>query len=371
MTAPLRILMTGGGTGGHVYPAIAIADAIRALEPSAELVFAGTKERLEWEAVPAAGYPIRPINVQGLQRRLTAKNLLFPLRAAQGLAQSWRLVKELQPAVGVGTGGYVSGPVLLAASLQGVPIVVQEQNAYAGLTNRLLGRRAARVHVAFPEAMGAFPVGACMLSGNPTRTALVDVDADAARAHFGLSPHARVLLVLGGSLGSKALNDAIEALHPALLQQDDLHIVWQAGRRYNAALQDRVPGHPRLHLRPYIDQMPYAYAVADLALCRAGALTCSELMVTGTPALLVPSPNVTADHQTRNAQSMASAGAAILLPEANLQEYLLEQVEALLANDSLRQQMAEAAFATARPKAAQHIAEDVVALARRSPALKS
>jgi len=147
--------------------------------------------------------------------------------------------------------------------------------------------------------------------------------------------------------------------------------VWQAGRRYSAALQDRVPTHPRLHLRPYIDQMPYAYAVADLALCRAGALTCSELMVTGTPALLVPSPNVTADHQTRNAQSMASAGAAILLPEANLQAYLLEQVEALLANESLRQQMAEAAFATARPKAAHHIAEDVVALARRSPALRS
>ena len=345
-----------------MYPAIAIADAIKALAPGATVVFAGSEDRLEWKAVPQAGYSIHPITVSGIQRRLTLDNLKVPFRAVKGFMQSWRLVRSLQPDVGVGTGGYVSGPALMAASLQGVPIVLQEQNAHAGLTNRLLGRRAARVHVAFPEAMGEFPIGVCMLSGNPIRASLTDVDAEASREHFGLPPAARVLLVMGGSLGSEAINSSLIEMHSALLRDESVHVIWQTGRRYIDEVEERVADHPRLHVMAYIDQMEMAYGAADLAVCRAGALTCSELMATSTPAILVPSPNVTADHQTRNAQSMANAGAAILLPEENLHDQLQEQVEALLGNESLRQQMSEATFALARPKAAQHIAEDVLAL---------
>lgn len=360
-----RLLFAGGGTGGHVYPAIAIADAVRALVPEAAIAFAGTRERMEWEAVPKAGYPIHPITVSGFQRRLTARNLAFPFKLVRGLAQGWELVGAFDADVAVGTGGYVSGPVLLAASLRGRPIVIQEQNAYAGATNRLLARRAAQVHVAFPEAGASFPKGKVRLSGNPTRAALQHVDARAARQAFDLPAEAFVVVVLGGSLGSAALNAAFAEHHAALLADERVHLVWQTGSRYYDDLAARLPVHPRLRLMRYVDRMDFAYAAADLAVCRAGALTCSELMVTGTPSILVPSPNVTADHQTKNAQSMAGAGAAVLLPEPALPARLLPELQALRADAARRARMRDAARALARPDAAERIARDVLALAGR------
>ncbi len=358
-----RILFAGGGTGGHVYPAIAIADAVRALEPEAALAFAGTQERLEWTAVPKAGYAIHPITVSGLQRRLTVRNLSFPFKLMKGFAQSWNLVGAFDADVAVGTGGYVSGPVLLAASLRGRPIVLQEQNAYAGVTNRLLARRAAQIHVAFPEARTYFPASTCQLSGNPTRAALRLADRQAARAFFDAPEAAALLLVFGGSLGSKALNEAMEAHLPALLADPGVFVVWQTGERYFDALHRRVEVHPRLRLLQYIDRMDLAYAAADLALCRAGAITCSELMVTGTPAILVPSPNVAEDHQTKNAQSMAKAGAAVLIPEPNLRAAFIEEAPTLLRDRDRRAQMAAATREMARPDAAHDIARSVLALA--------
>ncbi len=358
-----RILFAGGGTGGHVYPAIAIADAVRALVPDAAIAFAGTRERLEWEAVPKAGYPIHAITVVGLQRRLTWRNLAFPFKLVQGLAQSRSYVQAFDPDVVVGTGGYVAGPVLLAASLQGRPIVLQEQNAYAGLTNRLLARRAAQIHIAFPEARRYFPPEKCRLSGNPTRRALRHADRAEARRAFDLPETARVLLVFGGSLGSAALNAALSRHHAALLADPQTHVIWQTGRLYHDRYRALDGAHPRLRLLPYLDRMDQAYAAADLVLCRAGALTCSELMVTGSPAILVPSPNVAEDHQTRNARSMADAGAAVLLPEAELDARLVETVRALLDDADHRRRMAEAARALARPNAADEIARAVLALA--------
>ncbi|PSQ72836.1 MAG: undecaprenyldiphospho-muramoylpentapeptide beta-N-acetylglucosaminyltransferase, partial [Bacteroidetes bacterium QH_9_64_21] len=354
-----HILMVGGGTGGHVYPAIAIADAVRDLRPDARIVFAGTRDRLEARAVPDAGYALHPITAQGLQRRATAANLLLPVRMAQGLAQSWRLVGAIDPDVAVGTGGYVAAPVLTAAWLRGRPLLVQEQNAYAGLTNRVLSRLASRIHLAFPEAKGWVPSDRAVVSGNPTRRSLQETDPAAARKAFDLPEDGQVLLVMGGSLGSAAINGAVEHNLEALLSgrpSGDVHVIWQAGTRYYDALVDEIDAHPRLHLVEYIDQMGAAYAAADLVVCRAGALTCSELMVTGTPAVLVPSPNVTADHQTKNARSLEQAGAAVLLPESELDERLNAVVPDLLGDPERLTQMADAARERARPDAAETIA---------------
>ncbi|RMF53032.1 MAG: UDP-N-acetylglucosamine--N-acetylmuramyl-(pentapeptide) pyrophosphoryl-undecaprenol N-acetylglucosamine transferase, partial [Bacteroidetes bacterium] len=268
-----RILFAGGGTGGHVYPALAIAEAVRRLAPEAAIAFAGTRERLEWEVVPKAGYPIHPITVVGLQRRLTPANLLFPVKLVQGLVQSRRLVRDFDPDVVVGTGGFVAGPVLLAASQLGRPIILQEQNAFAGMTNRLLARRAAEIHIAFPEARQAFPPEKCVLSGNPTRAELATADPDEARRFFDVPEGAAVVLAFGGSLGSLALNTALERHLDALLADEHVVVLWQTGDRYFDRLQARVPAHPRLRLMRYIDRMDLAYAAADVALCRAGAIT--------------------------------------------------------------------------------------------------
>ena len=357
--------MVGGGTGGHVYPAIAIADAIRALRPEARVVFAGTQDRLEARAVPEAGYALHPITAQGLQRRLTAANLMLPIRVAKGLMQSWRLVGAIEPDVAVGTGGYVAAPVLLAAWLRGRPLLVQEQNAYAGLTNRALSRLASRIHLAFPEAKDWVPAERAVVSGNPTRRTLRDTDPAEARTALDLPADGRVVLVMGGSLGSAAINGAVRDALDTLLAEDDVHVVWQTGTRYHDDITDTVDPHPRLQIFEYIDQMGQAYAAADLVVCRAGALTCSELAVTGTPAVLVPSPNVTADHQTKNARSLERAGAAVRLDEADLDAQLGTVLLDLLGDPERRAQMAEAARDRARPDAAERIARDVLALADR------
>jgi UDP-N-acetylglucosamine--N-acetylmuramyl-(pentapeptide) pyrophosphoryl-undecaprenol N-acetylglucosamine transferase len=356
-------LIAGGGTGGHVYPAIAIADAVKARRPEARVVFAGTKDRLEATAVPKAGYALHPITVSGFQRELSLDTLQFPSQLAKGMMQSWRLVGAIEPDVAVGTGGYVAGPVLLAAWLRRRPIVIQEQNAYAGVTNRLLSMLASRIHLAFDEARDWVPAGRATVSGNPTRESLLHADIARARDVLGVPGDARVLLVFGGSLGSEALNSAMETNLEALLTDEHVHVVWQTGSRYYDDLQERVPEHPRLHLMKYIDRMDLAYAAADLALCRAGAITCSELMVTGTPSVLVPSPNVVADHQTKNARAMERVGAARVLPETNLERDLLATVRDLLGDPDTRREMADSARREARPEAADRIAADVLALA--------
>jgi len=364
MQRPPRILLAGGGTGGHVYPAIAIADAIEEIAPDAAIVFAGTRDRMEWEKVPQAGYDIRPITVSGIQRRLTVENLKFPFKLAKGMIDSFRLVGDFDPDVAVGTGGYVSGPVLLAATLRARPLVLQEQNAYAGLTNKLLSRRAAQVHIAFEEARDYIPNAPCILSGNPTRQALQTADRTAAREHFDVPEEATLLLLTGGSLGSQALNDAMEAHYRDFLDEhEDAHILWQCGARYYDALSERVDRGERMHLMKFIDRMDWAYAATDLALCRAGAITCSELMVTRTPSILVPSPNVTEDHQTKNARSMEKGDAAVLLPEPELGERFAPAVRELLADEDRRAQMARAAGRLACPDAARHIAHSVLSLA--------
>ena len=362
MTRSPRILMAGGGTGGHVYPAIAIAHAIRSLEPEAAIAFAGTRDHIEWSAVPQAGFAIHPITVSGFSRSRPLRNLSFPLKLAKGLAQSWTLVGDFDADVAVGTGGYVSGPVLMAAHMRGRPVVAQEQNAYAGVTNRLVSRRAAQIHIAFPEARKWFPEQKCRLSGNPTRAELLHGQRRAAREAFGAPQDARILFVFGGSLGSQALNTAMEKHWRWLLEDDKVFILWQTGELYFDRLHPRMEEHPRLRLFKYVDRMDLAYAAADLALCRAGAITCSELQVTATPAILVPSPHVAEDHQTQNARSMRRSGAALMAAETEIDAAFTTFAPQLLKDRTRRETMAAAARKAARPDAARRIARDVLRL---------
>jgi UDP-N-acetylglucosamine--N-acetylmuramyl-(pentapeptide) pyrophosphoryl-undecaprenol N-acetylglucosamine transferase len=364
------VLFACGGTGGHVYPAIAIADAVRAARPGAAIAFAGTRDRMEWTAVPKAGYPIHAVTVSGFQRGLSAaalrRNAAFPFKLAAGLRESLHLVRSFDADVVVGTGGYVSGPVGLAAVLRRRPLVIQEQNATAGVTNRLLARRAARVFVGFEAALGDLP--GATVAGNPVRADLVaasatDATRAVARTALGIAPGARVLLVTGGSLGAAPLNRAVAAGLGTLLAHPDTAVVWAAGTRYYDAVRASVPVHERLHLVPYLDRMDLAYAASDLAVTRSGALTCSELAATGTPSVLVPSPNVTADHQTRNAAALADAGAAVLLPEPRLAADFGATVIALLGDFARRAAMRAACATVARPDAARDIAHATLTLA--------
>jgi UDP-N-acetylglucosamine--N-acetylmuramyl-(pentapeptide) pyrophosphoryl-undecaprenol N-acetylglucosamine transferase len=365
---PARILLAGGGTGGHVYPAIAVADAIRVKAPDSAVAFAGTTDRIEWDAVPRAGYPIYPIAAAGFARRAIGKNLTLPFKVIQGLGQSYRLVGDFDADVVVGTGGFVAGPVGLAGWMRGRPVLIQEQNAFAGATNRLLGRVAASVHIAFPEAKEAFPEGKAILSGNPIREDLLSANREEARASLGVPARGPLLLIVGGSLGSQALNEAVLDGLSEFLTTTNAHLVWQTGRRYHDRIIRQITPSGRVTVLEYLNDMAAAYASADLVLCRAGASTCSELLATGTPSILVPSPNVAEDHQTHNARSMVATGGAELLPEAALTWAWVSRTAGLLADGARLDAMGQAATRHAIIGSAAKIADSVLSLASRRAA---
>ena len=357
-----RILMVGGGTGGHAYPAIAIADAIRELSPMAVIEFAGSHNGIEWRIVPEAGYPIHPVAVRGLQRRLTWKNVTMPLVVARGLFQAHALIRHFDADVVVGTGGYVALPLIMAARSLRRPIVLQEQNAFMGLTNRIGLRFADRVHVAFQEAIPAGMGSRCRLTGNPVRTSLTVPSREEALAHFNLQQVQQVVFLTGGSLGSQAMNEAMAAAVHTFLARADTAVIWQTGDRYFDRFEASIPKHENLRLMRYVSRMDMAYNAADLVVCRAGASTCSELMLTGRPSLLVPSPNVAEDHQTSNARSMQRAGAAQLLPESHLAEHFVSTVMGLLGDKNGLEDMGREALRLARPDAAADIGRDVLSM---------
>ncbi|NND70915.1 MAG: undecaprenyldiphospho-muramoylpentapeptide beta-N-acetylglucosaminyltransferase [Rhodothermales bacterium] len=366
MHQPPRILFAGGGTGGHVYPAIAIADAVRELEPKAVIAFAGTTRGLEWKAVPAAGYEIHEITVSGFKRSFSTENLSFPFKLLKGMKQSFELVSGFRPMVGVGTGGYVSGPVMRAATLKQCPVVIQEQNAFPGKTNLLLSRHASEIHIAFPEARDRFKGRECKLSGNPIRATLATADRNDGLEHFGIEDGKMVVFMFGGSGGSGAMNEIMLSKIDQILSREEIVMIWQTGDRYYDSIASQVQQHPRLKLLKYVDRMDLAYSVTDLAVCRSGAITCSELALTGTPAVLVPSPNVAEDHQTYNARSLSDAGAAVLVAESDLSEQLVDLIHGMIADSVKRLAMSKRATERAYPKAATTIAESVLAVAAQN-----
>ncbi len=358
----MRVIVSGGGTGGHVYPAIAVADALRAMEPQTEILFVGALGKMEMEKVPMAGYRIEGLNIRGLQRRLTAANLKFPIRLIESLVRARSIIKEFRPDVVAGFGGYASGPTVYVASGMGIPTLLQEQNSYPGITNKLLARRAKTICVAYPGMEKFFPEEKLHFTGNPVRKDLQKLDGrrDEALAHFGLDPQKRTLLIFGGSLGARTLNDAMRASHGLLKERNDIQVLWQMGKLY--AEQYSVSETAGLdNVRPvqFIDRMDLAYALADLVICRAGALTISELCLAKRPAILVPSPNVAEDHQTRNAESLVSKSAAVLVPDADAVPGALVKAMELIDDSETTKQLSESIGKLGKPDASDIIAAEI------------
>ena len=358
-----RILIAAGGTGGHVYPAIAIADALKDENLNTEILFVGTKNHMEWKAVPKAGYKIKSVWISGFHRRLTAMNLLFPLKLITSLVQSFGIVSSFKPHVMFSCGGYVAGPVGWVAGKRGVKIVIQEQNSFPGVTNRMLSKFASKIFTAFKEAANFLPAEKIIESGNPTRNTIDKVEKEAGLNSFNFDNSKPVLMVLGGSGGAKSINEAVKE---NLEKLSDLQVIWQCGSKYIEALMEEIDLAKNMNIRltAFIDNMPEAYAAADLIVSRAGAGSCSEFMITGKPSVLIPSPNVAGDHQTQNAQSMVDAGASELLKDSDAVNALPELVHSLIKDQKKLKAMNQAALQLAKPNAAKMIAKEILELAK-------
>ncbi|MEX0661022.1 MAG: undecaprenyldiphospho-muramoylpentapeptide beta-N-acetylglucosaminyltransferase [Balneolaceae bacterium] len=363
---PMRVLLAAGGTGGHVYPAISIADAILKTEPDAEILFVGTRDRMEWKTVPKAGYEIKSVWISGFHRRLTPQNLLFPIKLATSLIQSYSILRQFKPDIIVACGGFAAGPIGWVAQKTGIPIVLQEQNSYPGVTNRLLAKKADKIFTAFEAAEEFFPAKKITLTGNPVRSELeLTNKADAAKA-FDFDGGKPVLLILGGSGGARAINQVIKKNIDRLHDELGVQIIWQCGQRYYDDLSDFIKpkNYKNLRLMEFIDDMSTAYSAADLVLTRAGASTCSELMMIGKPAVLVPSPNVAGDHQTKNAEAMAKNDASVLLPESELDKSMVNLLSDLLFDQEKLFAMGRLTKALAKPDAAATIAKEIFKIAK-------
>jgi UDP-N-acetylglucosamine--N-acetylmuramyl-(pentapeptide) pyrophosphoryl-undecaprenol N-acetylglucosamine transferase len=313
-----KIILSGGGTGGHIYPAIAIANELKARHPKAELLFVGAKGRMEMDMVPNAGYKIIGLGISGIQRKLTIKNLMFPFKLISSLWKAKKIIKDFKPDVSIGTGGFASGPLLKVATSMGIPSLIQEQNSYPGITNKLLSKKVDKICVAYDNLERFFPMEKLIKTGNPVRQDLLDIDKkfDEGLQYFNLQKDKQTLLVLGGSLGAKRINELIKKELDYFLTHN-IQVIWQCGKLYYE--QYKIDGHNKhVQLHSYLNRMDLAYSVADFIISRAGASSVSELCIVGKPVLFIPSPNVAEDHQTKNALSISEKDAAILIKEEDL-----------------------------------------------------
>lgn len=331
------VLITGGGTGGHIFPAIAIANELKNRFPSISIHFVGGLTGMETALVPKAGYPFHGLNISGIYRQLTLKNLVrnlgVPYKTLQTYWAAKALLKQFKPDLVVGTGGYASFPLVFAAQRADIPTFLNEQNAYPGLVNRMLGKRAKKVLLGNPDAQADLPGANCVFTGNPIREQLRSGNRNNGIIRFDLDPHQPVILLSGGSLGARTLNQAFTA-ELKMLREAGVQVLWQCGSLYYGNLKAAVAGYDNIRLHPFIDDMADAYAVADLVVCRAGALTISELVELRKPALIVPSPNVAADHQTRNAMSLVAKGAAHTMPDEMAVKNLVPTAIKLLKDEA-------------------------------------
>jgi UDP-N-acetylglucosamine--N-acetylmuramyl-(pentapeptide) pyrophosphoryl-undecaprenol N-acetylglucosamine transferase len=363
----MRVIISAGGTGGHVYPAIAVADRLRELDPEVEILFVGASGKMEMEKVPQAGYRIVGLNIRGLQRKLTVANLSFPFRLIGSLMKARRLIGEFKPDVVAGFGGYASGPTLYVASRKGIPTVIQEQNSYPGITNKLLAGRARKICVAYPGMEKFFPKDSLQLTGNPVRKDLHHLEDKRAEAcrHFGLEPDKKTLLLFGGSLGARTLNNAMSAAEKMLSERDDIQVLWQMGKLYAEQFgASSTAKLPHVRAMAFIDRMDLAYSVADVVICRAGASTISELCLAGMVAILVPSPNVAEDHQTQNALTLVNAGAATMVTEADAVTGAVSSALELMMDRNKCASFRHQIRALATPNAAEEIAGEILNAAR-------
>lgn len=360
-----RILIGGGGTGGHVFPAISIADAIKEMGPRMDFLFVGAAGKMEMEQVPEAGYSIIGLPVAGFQRKITVKNLTFFYKLLVSMIRSRRIIRSFAPDVAVGVGGYASGPILKAAGRKGIPILIQEQNSYAGVTNRLLARSASSICVAYEKMERYFPADRIVITGNPVRKHLMALPRNPREDldEFDLQEGKKVLLVLGGSLGAQTLNKCItEGLNR--LDRDNLQVIWQCGRLYHQEAERTIGERRMKNIRvvPFISRMDRAYGAADVIVSRAGAITISELCLIGKPVILVPSPNVAEDHQTRNAEALVSKKAAIMVPDKMAREHLVSKMLHLLEDEGQRSELSKNIKKLGISDASQRIAAEVIKL---------
>lgn len=353
--------MSGGGTGGHIFPALAIADALKRESASTKILFVGASDRMEMTRVPDAGYPIKGLWISGIKRNLSFQNLLFPFKLVASLYRSYLILKKFKPQVVIGTGGFASGPLLYMATRLNIPSLIQEQNALPGITNRVLGKYVHRVCVAHQQAEKFFSKNKIVLTGNPLRAELTQslLDSKKARKLLGLEPNKVTLLVVGGSLGARRINDLLAEQAERITSQN-VQILWQCGKLYEKEFSRYEKKN--IHVRAFLDDMSTAYAAADLIISRAGALAVSELCQVGKAVLFIPSPNVAENHQFKNAIAVAEKGAAIVIEEKELDKNFEKEIDELLANMTLRSTLGGNIKKLAKSNATASIVEQVKAL---------
>ncbi|MBK8600274.1 MAG: undecaprenyldiphospho-muramoylpentapeptide beta-N-acetylglucosaminyltransferase [Flavobacterium sp.] len=358
----LKFILSGGGTGGHIYPAIAIANELKSRFPDAEFLFVGAQDKMEMQKVPQAGYDIKGLWIAGLQRKLTIDNAMFPFKLVSSLAKSRAIIKQFKPNVVIGTGGFASGPLLQMANSAGIPTVIQEQNSYPGITNKLLSKKANSICVAYENLDRFFPKEKIRLTGNPVRQDLIAIDSKRieAIAYFKLNPKKKTLLVLGGSLGARRINQLI-AKELDFLSSKDVQVIWQCGKFYIEEYQ-QFNNRENVQVVAFIDKMDLVYAAADFVISRAGASSVSELCLVGKPVIFIPSPNVAEDHQTKNAQAIVDKKGAILLKENELEERFETVFNNLLIDENLQKELSQNIKTLAKPNATNDIVEEIIKL---------
>ena len=365
-----RIIISGGGTGGHIFPAVSIANAIKELRPDAEILFVGAEGRMEMQRVPDAGYKIIGLPVAGFDRRHLWKNFAVLVKLARSQWKARSIIKQFRPQVAVGVGGYASGPTLKTAGMMGVPTLIQEQNSYAGVTNKLLAKKACKICVAYEGMEKFFPAEKIIMTGNPVRQNLLGhaVAHEEAVSYFSLNPSKKTILILGGSLGARTINRTLTAGLDVIRQNPDIQFIWQTGKYYSAAVKAELDakGKPdNLHVTDFISDMGAAYKAADLVISRAGASSISEFCLIGKPVILVPSPNVAEDHQTKNALALVEKDAALYVKDADAPAEVVDLALATVADDARLAALSENIKLLALPDSADIIADEVIKLATK------
>lgn len=364
----LKVILSGGGTGGHIFPAVAIANEIKKRAPDTEFLFVGAEGRMEMEKVPAAGYNIVGLWISGLQRKLSLSNLSFPFKVLSSLVKARKILREFQPDIVIGTGGYASGPMLRAASSRGIPTLIHESNSYPGITNRLLAKKVSRICVGYQGLEKYFPKQKLVYTGNPVRQDIADIEMKRAEGlrTFGYSGEKKIVLVVGGSLGARGINEAIGA-NLGMFAENNIELLWQTGKIYfeQAKLQAAPFAAQHISATDFITKMDLAYAIADVVISRAGAGAVSELCIIKKPAILVPLPTAAEDHQTQNAMALVKRDAALLVRDAEAKVKLVAEAIALLKNESRQRSLSENIAKLAMPKATSAIVDEVFRLLNR------
>ena len=367
MDNELRVIISGGGTGGHIFPAVSIANAIRALRPDAKILFVGALGRMEMQRVPAAGYEIKGLPICGFDRRNLLRNIMVLYKIIKSQRMAKQIIRDFKPMVAVGVGGYASGPTLNQAAAMGIPCLIQEQNSYAGVTNKLLARKAKRICVAYDDMERFFPAEKIIKTGNPVRQTLLDnkITKEEARKTMGLDPSRKTILLVGGSLGARTVNESVMA-HLDTIRNSDIQFIWQTGKYYSDEIARRLSQEeacPNLTVTDFISDMAVAYTAADLVVSRAGASSISEFCLIGKPVILVPSPNVAEDHQTKNAMALVNRQAAICIKDAEATDKLIETAITTVNNPDTLASLSENILKLALPNSADIIAKEVIKLA--------